>query len=167
MPASSPSSSSPNLILFLLAMFLASAEAGMELIIEIPSAPANSTNQTGPSNKTGLNLTVLDANTTIDVDTRLKSPPPDNSTSTKDDSISTLEWGLIAACGVSFVMIVALVIVFGVFYSDYKKRLTGYNQVAPEPPGSAPLPTAGGRMGSRVIEVNLVHPCQRLAGDRA
>ena len=164
MPASSPSSSSPTLILVLLAVFLASVEAaGMELIIETPSTPANSstTPNSTLSNTTGLNITVLDKDTTLDVGTRLKSPPPDNSTSTKqDDSITTLEWGLIAACGVSFVMIVALVIVFGVFYSDYKKRLAGYNQVAPEPPAGL-APTAGGRVGSRVIEVNLVHPCQR------
>ena len=165
MPASSPSSSSSPILIppFLLAMFLASVEAaGMELIIETPSTPANSTNPNSTlSNTTGLNITVLDKDTTLDVGTRLKSPPPDNSTSTKtDDSITTLEWGLIAACGVSFVMIVALVIVFGVFYSDYKKRLAGYNQVAPEPPGGF-VPTAAGRVGSRVIEVNLVHPCHR------
>lgn len=137
-------------MLLLLADVLPAVEAGTTIGMQFfgASPPENAAN-----NQTGLNYTVLDSNTTLLVDSRPK--PTGNSTDTSggtDDP--NLAWWVWAMIGGGFLILIVVLGVTAAFYSDYAKRLMGYNQV-PEGGGEAQTKT-----GIKVIEVDLVHPCR-------
>lgn len=105
------------------------------------------------TNQSGLNVTVLDSNTTLFLDSRPKNAG--NATNTTNDGSDDpdLAWWAWAMIGGGFLLLIVVLGVTAAFYSDYAKRLMGYNQV-PEAADAQP------RAGAKVIEVELVHPCR-------
>jgi hypothetical protein len=113
------------------------AEAGATVEVEIinpqPSLP-NLTNQSD------LNITVLSANTVLLLDSRLKSPASGNSTDTSGSDDPTISGWLWIMIGGGFFLLIVVLVLTAVFYSDYAKHLMGYKQL---PPTDPPMPTVG------------------------
>ena len=135
------------MILLLLADVIPLAEAGMTFDVRLLAASAVTN-----TDLSGLNMTVLNSNTTLLLDSRPKIPgnhttPSDGS---DDPDLSWWAWILI---GAGFFILILVLVVTAVFYSDYAKRLAGYDKL---PPPEAVQPNAG----MKVIEVALVHPCR-------
>ena len=109
-------------------------------------------------NISGVNLTNLGTDTSLDVVLNPK-PPPGNTTDTGSSTSDGLSWWAWVMIGVGGVFLVTILILVAVFYADIKKYM-GYEQL----PNPNPNPkTAGGGMGSqaagrKIIEVALVHP---------
>ncbi len=126
----------------------------MTVEVEVLDAPASTPNAT--TNQSGLNLTFLGSNSTLLLDLRLKSDAPGNSTDTSSGSDDPhLSWWVWVMIGGGFFILIVVLVVTAVFYSDYAKHLMGYNQVPAAGGGDA-----AGKTAMRVIEVDLVHPCQ-------
>lgn len=138
-------------LLFLLLADVLSVEAGITFEVQVVGAPSSSPNST---NQTGLNITVLGSNTTLLLDSRLKSSAaPGNSTDTSGSDDLNLSWWWWVMIGGGFFILIAVLVVTAVFYSDYAKHLMGYKTLAES--GDATSKT-----GAKVIEVALVHPCR-------
>jgi hypothetical protein len=148
-----------RLLLLLLLIFVdaVAAQTGIDAEIILLTGAPNSTNTT---NQTGFDFTILASNTTLLLDSRRKPVSPGNSTatSTTDDGLSWWAWLMI---GGGFFILILVLIVTAVFYSDYAKNLLGYKRLPPGSEGEAANTNA--RMGVKVIEVDLVHPCRGLA----
>jgi hypothetical protein len=146
-----------HLLLLLIFVDAVAAQTGTIADIMLLFGARNSTNAT---NQTGFNFTILASNTTLLLDSRPKPVSPGNSTatSTADDGLSWWVWGMI---GAGFFILTVVLIVTAVFYSDYAKTMLGYKQLPPGSEGEAARSNA--RMGVKVIEVDLVHPCRGLA----
>lgn len=139
-------------LLLLLADVIPTVEAGTTFDVQFIGAPATPLNAT--TNQSGLNMTVLGSNTTLLLDSHLKSAPG-NSTDTSSGSNDTdLSWWMWLMIGGGFFILIVVLVVTAVFYSDYAKHLMGYKQV---PEGGE---ATASKTAVKVIEVDLVHPCR-------
>ena len=138
--------------LLLMDVIPAAEAAGATIEVQIINPQPSLSNLT---NQSDLNITVLSANTVLLLDSRLKSPASGNSTDTSGSDDPNISWWLWIMIGGGFFLLIVVLVLTAVFYSDYAKHLMGYKQLPPAEPG---MPTAG-----KVIQVELVHPCQHPA----
>lgn len=136
---------------FLILLFLAdivAAQTGM--ILEVVLLGSNSSNLENTSSSPGLDFSVLSSSSFLSLIAQPKDASTGNTTNTSEDDS---EWGWLvwALIGGGFFILLIILVLTAVFYSDYAKHLMGYK----------PMPEQA-NTGARVIEVELVHPLRAV-----
>ncbi len=124
-------------------LFLADIVAAQGMNLEVVLLERTSTDP-------GLVFSVLSSSTFLSLIANPKDPSTGNATNTNDEDS---EWGWLVwvLIGGGFFILLIILVLTAVFYSDYAKHLMGYRQM-PEQANT----------GSRVIEVELVHPLRHV-----